>query len=72
MTNTTQDEELSPLEWKPTKVHTKSGWKNNPEILSEIVTEINEEIYVDDESVEMEKIDIVLEWLKSKYKISKK
>jgi hypothetical protein len=58
-----------PKSWLPTKIHLKSGWKNNPIILAEIVTSINDEIYVEDENEMMEKIDIVLEWLKSKYNI---
>lgn len=61
-----------PKEWKPTKVHLKSGWKNNPTILSAVVTAINDEIYVEDEDAMMEKIDIALEYLKAKYNITKK
>lgn len=58
-----------PKEWEPTKVHIKSGWKNNPNILTEIVTAINDEIYVEDENALMEKIDVALEHLKTKYQI---
>ena len=61
-----------PDEWKPTPAHIKSGWKNNPKILSEIVTALNEETFVEDESEMMETIDHVLEFLKSKYIISTK
>ena len=60
-----------PDEWNPRPVDVKSGWKNNAKILAEIVTAINDEIYIEDESVEMEKIDIVLEWIKRKYADSK-
>jgi len=61
-----------PQEWIPTEVHKKSGWRNNPKVLSEIVTNINDEIYVPDESELMEKIDLVLEWMKKRYTITKK
>ena len=40
-------------------------------ILSEIVTAMNEEVYVADENDMMEKVDLVLEYLKSKYEIKK-
>ena len=58
-----------PKTWEARPIDIKSGWRNNSKILSEIVTYINDEWYVEDESEEMEKIDIVLEWLKSKYDI---
>ena len=54
-------------DWKPRAVDEKSGWKNNAKILAEIVTAINNDIYIEDESAEMEKIDIVLEWIKKRY-----
>ena len=58
-----------PKTWEARPIDIKSGWRNNSKILSEIVTYIDDEWYVEDESEEMEKIDIVLEWLKSKYDI---
>jgi len=61
-----------PIEWDAAPVHLKSGWKNNPKILSEIVTAINDEEYVEDEDQMMEMMDIVLEWMKSKYIITTK
>lgn len=63
---------MIPIAWESRKVDLKSGWKNNPKILSEIVTAINDEMYVEDESKMMEMIDIVLEWLKEKYNITDK
>ena len=54
-------------EWQPRAVDEKSGWKNNAKILAEILTAINNDIYIEDESAEMEKIDIVLEWIKKRY-----
>lgn len=54
-------------DFEPSELHKKSNWANNPKILSEIVTYINEEIYIEDENLEMEKIDLVLTWIKKKY-----
>lgn len=59
----------TPKEWEARPTDLKSGWKNNAKILAEIVTAINDEIYVEDESAEMEKIDVVLEWMKARYQI---
>lgn len=61
-----------PAAWKPDMVHVRSGWKNNPKVLSEIVTALNEEMFVEDESEKMEEIDLILEHLKSKYIIKLK
>lgn len=57
-----------PEEWNPRPVDVKSGWKNNAKVLAEIVSAINEDIFIEDESAEMEKIDIVLQWIRDKYK----
>ena len=54
-------------EWKPRAVDEKSGWKNNAKLLAEIVTAMNDEEYIEDESAMMEKVDIVLEWIKKRY-----
>lgn len=62
----------SPIEWQPRPVDIKSGWKNNAKILAEIVDYVNGEKYVEYEDVLMEQLDEVLEYLKSKYKITKK
>ena len=59
-----------PDDWKPRPVDIKSGWKSNANTLQKIVTEINNEIYIEDESAEMEKIDIVLQWIKARYNIT--
>ncbi len=62
-----------PKEWEPNKVHIKSGWKNNPNILSEITTAVNERHeYIEDENEFMETVDFILEFLKAKYNISTK
>jgi len=60
-----------PKEWQASEKEIANGWKNKPEMLSEIVTAINNEEYVADENAMMETMDIVLEWMKSKYKITK-
>ena len=61
-----------PQSWEPRPIDVKSGWKNNSKILSEIVTAINDEIYIEDEGEFMEKVDVMLEYLKSKYEIKDK
>lgn len=55
-----------PKEFDARPIDVKSGWKNNAKILAEIVTAINNEIYVEDENAEMEKVDIILEWLRER------
>lgn len=43
-----------------------NGWKNNPKILSEITTYVNENgFYVEDESEFMEAVDLALEFLRN-------
>lgn len=59
-------------EWEPRKVDIKSGWKNNAKILSDITEFVNEELYIPDENEFMEKLDLVFEYLKDKYKITSK
>lgn len=61
-----------PKEWQPTGIDIKSGWKNNTILLQEITTYVNEEIFVEDESHFMELLDHALEFIKSKYNITKK
>ncbi len=58
---------MIPEKWKANEKQLKSGWKHNPEILAEIVTYINDEIYVPDEDKEMENIDIALQYLDKNY-----
>ena len=60
-----------PEEWQASEKEIANGWKNKPKMLSEIVTAINNETYVEDENEMMEIMDIVLDWMKSKYKITK-
>lgn len=61
-----------PADWKARSVDLKSGWKNNSHLLAEIVSAINDEIYIEDENEEMEKIDIVLDWIAKRYDVSKR
>ncbi len=56
-----------PKEWDATPQEIKNGWKNSPKVLSELVTALNEEEYIEDESAFMETMDSILEILKSKY-----
>lgn len=37
-----------PIEWNPSKVDEKTGWKNRSTILAEIATFVNDEIYLED------------------------
>ena len=60
-----------PEEWQPSKIDARVGWKNRSKILAEIASAVNEEIYIEDENEFMEKVDVILEWLKTKYKIQK-
>lgn len=64
--------EKVPKSWIATPQEIQNGWKNNPSILSELVTELNEEEYVEDESLFMETMDNILEILKSKYEIKER
>jgi hypothetical protein len=41
---------LYPVEWDSTPKEKQNGWRNSPRILSEIVTAMNEEFYVEDEN----------------------
>ena len=61
-----------PEEWNPTKVDVKSGWKNRSKVLADITTYVNDETYIPDENDFMEKVDLILEYLKLKYKIQNK
>ena len=58
-----------PAEWQARPIDVKSGWKNNAKLLAEITTAVNDEIYIEDENVFMEKVDVILEWMKKRYKI---
>lgn len=59
-----------PKEWEPRGIDTKSGWKNSYKFISEIVTELNNEIYIEDESDMMENVDVLLEIFKKRYIIT--
>lgn len=59
-----------PKEWVASPKEIENGWNNKPKILSEITTAVNDEIYIEDENEFMEKVDVILEYLKSKYKIT--
>ena len=58
-----------PKEWEPSKIDSRVGWKNRSKILAEITSAVNDEIYIEDENEFMEKVDVVLEYLKTKYQI---
>ena len=60
----------TPKEWEATPQEIKSGWKNSPKVLSELVTELNSEEYVEDENAFMETMDNILEILKARYNIT--
>ena len=53
-----------PSEWKARPVDIKSGWKNNSKFLSDLVSKINEETFIEDESTMMEIMNHALEILK--------
>lgn len=58
-----------PVKWKATEREIENGWKNSPAILSELVSALNDEEYVEDESAFMETMDNILEILKSRCRI---
>ena len=65
-----KDSKMSyPKEWEPSKIDSRVGWKNRSKILAEITSAVNDEIYIEDENEFMEKVDVVLEYLKTKYQI---
>ena len=61
-----------PKEMEATPQEIKSGWKNSPKLLSELVTELNNEEYVEDENAFMETMDNILEILKARYDITER
>jgi len=58
-----------PKQWQATEREIKNGWKNSPAILSELVSALNEDEYVEDENAFMETMDNILEILKSRCRI---
>ena len=58
-----------PNDWQPRPIDIKSGWKHNANTLSKIVNAINDDFYIEDESAEMEKIDVVLGWIAERYDV---
>ncbi len=62
----------TPKSWEATPKEIANGWKNSPKILSELVTELNNEEYIEDESKFMETMDNILEIMKSRYNITEK
>ncbi len=61
-----------PKQWEATPKQIKDGWKNNPKVLSELTSLLNDEEYIENESEFMETMDNILEIIKSKYNISEK
>lgn len=61
-----------PKSWEATPQEIKNGWKHSPKLLSELVTALNEEEYIEDESVFMETMDNILEILKAKYDVTER
>lgn len=59
----------TPKEWQANDSQIKSGWKHNPEVLSEIVTRMNNEEYIEDENQMMETVDLVLFVLEDMYNV---
>ena len=60
----------SPKSWEATPQEIKSGWKHSPKILAELVSALNDEEYIEDESAFMETMDNILMILKSRYNIT--
>lgn len=61
-----------PKSWEATPQEIKNGWKHSPKLLSELVSALNEEEYVEDESKFMETMDNILEILKSRFDIAER
>ena len=61
-----------PKSWEATPQEIKNGWKHSPKLLSELVTELNEEEYIEDENAFMETMDNILEILKTRYDITER
>ena len=61
-----------PKSWEATPQEIKNGWKHSPKLLSELVTELNEEEYIEDENAFMETMDNILEILKARYDITER
>jgi len=59
-----------PKSWEATPQEIKSGWKHSPKILAELVSLLNDEEYIEDESAFMETMDNILMILSSKYNIT--
>ncbi len=55
------------LEARP--IDLKSGWKHNAKTLAEIVTAMNEDEYIEDESEMMETVDKIIAELSKRYDI---
>jgi hypothetical protein len=61
------EKKLYPKEWDAKMNEKNNGWKNSPRVLSEIVTAMNDDTYIEDENEMMEYIDLALEFIKKKY-----
>jgi hypothetical protein len=55
-----------PIEWSATEKEIKNGWKNSPDLLSELAKNLESYQYVENSDDMMETIDNLLELLKKK------
>lgn len=56
-----------PKTWEASPQDIKNGWMHSPKLLSELVSALNEEEYIEDENAFMETMDNILFILKTKY-----
>ena len=63
---------MIPQEFMPSAIDKCSGWKHNTELLQEITTATNDEIYIEDEIDYMEKLDHSIAWILEHYTLTKK
>lgn len=61
-----------PKSWKATPQEIKNGWKHSPKLLLQLVDELNNEEFVEDENASMETMDNILTILESKYNITER
>lgn len=61
-----------PKTWIATPQEIKNGWKHSPKLLLQLVDELNNEEFVEDENASMETMDNILTILESKYNITEK
>jgi len=59
-----------PKSWEATPQELRNGWGHSPKLLSELVTELNEEEFIEDENAFMETMDNILTILEARYDIT--